>query len=89
VSALEFSARESGEGLIIFLQDNGKGVHPDDKTRIFLQGYGRQTGLGLFLVSEILSITGITIRENGTYGKGARFEMVVPRGMYRMQVKDK
>jgi hypothetical protein len=30
-----------------------------------------------------LSITGITIRETGEPGKGARFEIVVPNGSYR------
>jgi len=38
---------------------------------------------GLFLGGEILAITGITITENGTPGKGARFEITVPKGMYR------
>ncbi|MDD1702053.1 MAG: hypothetical protein LUQ31_03625 [Methanoregula sp.] len=31
---------------------------------------------------EILSITGITIRETGTFGTGARFEMLVSEGAY-------
>jgi hypothetical protein len=39
--------------------------------------------MGLFLSREILSITGITIRETGEPGNGARFEMTVPKGMYR------
>jgi len=38
---------------------------------------------GLYLMGEILSITGITITENGTPGKGARFEIMVPKGAYR------
>jgi signal transduction histidine kinase len=36
-------------------------------------GFGRHTGLGLFLSREILSITGITITETGEPGKGAVF----------------
>jgi signal transduction histidine kinase len=48
--------------------------------RIFEQGFGKNTGLGLFLSREILAITGITITENGVPGKGARFEITVPRG---------
>jgi PAS domain S-box-containing protein len=83
VSSISFSFHESAEGLVIALEDNGEGVRYGDKDRIFLQGFGRKTGLGLFLVSEILSITSITIREVGKQGKGARFEMVVPTGMYR------
>ena len=41
------------------------------------------TGLGLALSWEIFSITGITIRETGEPGMGARFEMTVPKGAYR------
>jgi len=37
----------------------------------------------LFLSQEILSITGITITETGEPGKGARFEITVPKGAYR------
>ncbi|WP_424061443.1 hypothetical protein [Methanoregula sp.] len=39
--------------------------------------------LGLYLVREILAITGIQIKETGEPGKGARFEITVPRGSYR------
>ncbi len=38
---------------------------------------------GLFFAREILSITGITITETGESGKGARFEMAVPKGAWR------
>jgi signal transduction histidine kinase len=50
---------------------------------LFTKGFGKHTGLGLYLSREILSITGITITENGEPGKGARFEMTVPDGSYR------
>ena len=36
-----------------------------------------------FSRADLLTITGITIWEVGKQGKGARFERVVPRGMYR------
>jgi hypothetical protein len=39
--------------------------------------------MGLFLVREILAITGIAIAETGTPGTGARFEIVVPEGAFR------
>jgi signal transduction histidine kinase len=78
------SARESATGLIISLEDNGIGIPVPDKERVFTKGFGKNTGLGLFLVKEILSITNITIRENGEYQHGARFEMHVPREMYRI-----
>ena len=59
------------------------GIAGEDKRRLFERGFGKNTGLGLFLSREILSITGITIRETGDSGGGARFEMVVPRGENR------
>jgi PAS domain S-box-containing protein len=69
--------------LLIFLEDNGNGIPEALKEKIFERGYGTQKGMELFLVREILSITGITIRETGIPGKGARFEMRVPKGAYR------
>jgi len=72
-----------GEQLILVAEDDGPGVPPEDKERIFERGVGHNTGLGLFLARDILGITGITIRETGTPGKGARFEMTVPPGSYR------
>jgi hypothetical protein len=43
--------------------------------------------MGMFLSREILAITGITIREKGTEGKGVRFEINVPKGAYRIAGK--
>jgi hypothetical protein len=34
------------------------------------------------LIREILALTGIEIRETGEPGSGARFEIVVPEGLY-------
>ncbi len=72
---------EEEEGdLIIIWEDNGPGIPNDEKEQLFDKGFGKNTGLGLFLTREILSITGITISETGVYGEGARFEIRVPAG---------
>jgi signal transduction histidine kinase len=84
VSTVHFSSRESGNELILVCEDNGVGVDADSKKHLFQRGFGKHTGYGLYLIQEILSISGITIKENGEPGKGARFEMVVPKGMWRM-----
>jgi len=75
--------QEKPDGLILFIEDNGMGIPAEEKQMIFDRGYGKKTGLGLFLVREVLSITGMTIRETGVPGKGARFEITVPKGEYR------
>lgn len=49
-----------------------------------MQGFGKNTGLGLFLIREILGITGISICENGEPGKGVRFEMSIPLQHWRL-----
>lgn len=83
VSRISISSRETDRGLMICFEDDGTGIALENKTRIFERGYGKHTGLGLFFSREILSITGITITENGKPGKGARFEILVPKGLYK------
>ncbi len=83
VTELSVSSTETAEGLKIVWEDNGCGVALDEKERIFVHGFGKNTGLGLFLAREILAITGMTIRETGVPGKGARFEITVPAEGYR------
>lgn len=73
------------DGIMIILEDNGKGVPMQFKGRIFDRGFGSNTGLGLFLVREILGITGMQIVETGVEGKGARFEIRIPAGQFRYQ----
>ena len=75
-------------GLLIVCEDDGAGIPADEKEQIFERGYGKNTGLGLFLAREILAITGIAIAETGEPGKGARFEIRVPEGMYRCTKDD-
>ena len=75
---------EEDDALVLAWEDDGTGVPAGEKERIFKRGFGKNTGLGLFLIREILGITGIGIAETGEPGKGARFEMHVPEGMYRV-----
>jgi PAS domain S-box-containing protein len=83
MTAIRFSSQESSRGIMIICEDDGEGVPAGKKEAIFIQGYFKHTGFGMFLSREILSITGITIAETGEPGKGARFEITVPKGMYR------
>ncbi|KAF1078755.1 hypothetical protein MKMG_00305 [Methanogenium sp. MK-MG] len=71
-----------GEGCLV-VEDNGRGVPKELRERIFSQGYGQNTGFGLFLSREILTLTRIAITEEGTEGEGSRFVMHIPDGGYR------
>ena len=85
--ATEVGIRDAGyvgRKFRIVFEDNGVGVPEDMKTKIFERKIGDRRGMGLCMVREILGITGITITETGTPGKGARFEITVPKGMFRL-----
>lgn len=80
---IRFVIRDEHDRLLLVCEDDGRGVPEENKEKIFLKGFGNNSGLGLFLIREILAISGISIRENGTEGKGGRFEIVVPPGSFR------
>ncbi|WP_321506381.1 ATP-binding protein [uncultured Methanoregula sp.] len=82
-ASIRFFCHETDGALTITYQDTGPGISPDEKEKIFLRGYGKNTGLGLFLIREILAMTGISIHETGEPGNGARFEIIVPKGGFR------
>jgi len=83
VTVVRFSYKETPDGITIYCEDDGVGIPINAKERIFKREYYRNTGYGLFLAGEILSITGLTIEETGEPGKGARFEIHIPEGSFR------
>ncbi|MCQ8894616.1 MAG: PAS domain S-box protein [Methanolinea sp.] len=84
VSKISFSYREEGEDLILVCEDDGPGISPDRKEAIFGAGEGGVPASGLSLAREILALFGFIIRETGEEGHGARFEIVVPAGAFRI-----
>ena len=83
VTSIRLGVVKRNEHLVIIYEDNGVGVPESEKSVLFERGRGKHTGFGLFMVREILSITGITIAEKGRRGEGARFEFTVPAGGHR------
>jgi PAS domain S-box-containing protein len=83
MTTIRILSQKSESGVVISVENDGEGIPADDKMRLFERGFGKNTGLGLFLSREILSITGITITETGDPGKGARFEILVPEEKFR------
>ena len=77
-----YCIREATDLILIF-GDDGQGIPAENKERIFNRGFGKNTGLGLFLSREILAITRIGITETGEFEKGARFEFRIAEGSYR------
>jgi signal transduction histidine kinase len=68
--------------VVVAIQDDGPGVRPEDRDRIFQVFYsGRRggTGLGLPIAARILEAHGGAIRVEDAPGRGARFVLTLPR----------
>ena len=51
VTEIRVGSRVSDEAATITVEDNGEGIPAGDKEQIFQRGIGKNTGLGLFLVT--------------------------------------
>lgn len=83
LSRISCTGDEIDGNYLITYEDDGIGIAQARKELIFNHGYGEHTGIGLFLAREVLSITGLAIRECGEEGQGARFEISIPSGKFR------
>ncbi|MEN6609734.1 MAG: response regulator [Methanoregulaceae archaeon] len=82
-SCVTLRLEEDLTGLTIFIESPGTGVPAYEKEAIFEPGYLSISDPGLFMVREILGVTGIKIRETGESGIGIRFEINMPSGIFR------
>jgi len=84
-TTIEMRYERHGDSLIVIYEDDGCGIKPEEKPLIFNQGYGKHNGLGLFLAKQVLEMSGMSVRECGAPGVGARFEITVPAGGWRLK----
>ena len=89
VGQITIRARNEGDRVIIEVEDNGPGIPPEHRDRVFERFYrvdaGRSremggTGLGLSIVKHLLAIMGGDVRVEGASPRGARFVVELPRG---------
>lgn len=83
ISQITLSSEEKNGCLKILMGDDGIGIPDKEKLSIFNRGYGKNTGMGLFLIRDILDITGISICETGKERCGAVFVLSIPPGGFR------
>ena len=73
----------AGNGVVISVEDNGPGIPAADLPRIFdpffsTKPVGMGTGLGLFIVHEIVGQHGGTVTVDSPPGHGALFKVYIP-----------
>jgi signal transduction histidine kinase len=71
------------------VEDNGEGIKKEIREKIFDKGFttGKDaggTGVGLFIVQEILNSYGGKIKVESIFGKGAKFLVEIPLERYRL-----
>ncbi|MDI9632904.1 MAG: helix-turn-helix domain-containing protein [Methanolinea sp.] len=84
VTSIRVAARETPEGLLVVYEDDGMGIPAEEKATLFEWGHGERRAHSLFLCRQVLDATGISIRETGEFTRGARFEILIPPGKYRV-----
>ena len=82
-SLLELTTAADAEQVIVTVQDNGVGIPPEDRDRIFdlfhtTKPVGRGTGLGLSIVHDLLFRLGGSIRVASEPGRWSRFVVTLP-----------
>jgi PAS domain S-box-containing protein len=78
VTTLRFWLEEVDGVFMVICQDDGVGISPEMRGKLFTKGAGTGQGFGLFLCREILAITRIAITEEGLPGEGAKFVLTMP-----------
>ena len=82
-TAIRFFSEIRGRDLVLIIEDDGVGIPQDEKELVFDHTRRGRISYGLFFSREVLAITGLSISETGEPGKGARFEILVPEGLFR------
>jgi len=83
-TTIRFFSQVQGRDLVLVYEDDGVGIPQEEKDLVFEHTRQGRISYGLFFSREVLAITGLSIRETGKPGKGVRFEILVPEGLFRM-----
>jgi len=81
---IRVSLRTTAEKYVIEVEDNGDGIKPEFKDKIFEMFFrgtqrSRGSGLGLYIAREAVEKIQGTITVDSEYGKGTRFQVEVKR----------
>ncbi len=76
---VRLSLQPRGRAIAVVVEDDGPGVPPAQRARIFESGYSRtgSTGLGLGIVAEVVAAHGGTVRCEAS-SRGGRFAFELP-----------
>ncbi len=73
---------------VVTYEDDGVGIPADLKGAVFERDFNPQGSMGLYVASQIMLLSGGSIREVGGEGSGARFELVFPENGWKEEKFD-
>lgn len=81
---VEVRGRAEGDVVVIEVRDNGAGISPEDRARVFRPFFttkspGRGMGMGLAIVWRVVQSHGGSVTVGGDVGEGAVFTLRLPR----------
>jgi signal transduction histidine kinase len=81
---VKFKLRQDNDQIEFQVEDNGIGIPPEQHQKIFDMFYryandNNGSGLGLFIVKEVLSKLGGTVKLDSIEGKGSVFKISIPK----------
>ncbi|MDG6223004.1 MAG: PAS domain S-box protein [Candidatus Bathyarchaeota archaeon] len=79
VTSLALRYADLDDELVVFYEDNGIGIDETEKEKVFSEGYGKGTGIGLHLVRLMCNVYGWSIDEVGVPGNGVQFRICIPK----------
>lgn len=81
--AIRLFSQQKDDGLLLVAEFASNGIRTEEKEELFDLGTSGSSHGRLFIVRELLSLTGMTIHETGEYGVCTRFEIDIPKNSYR------
>jgi PAS domain S-box-containing protein len=79
VTKIKLHCKIEENELKLIYEDDGVGISKLEKEKIFMEGYGKGTGYGLYLIRKICESYSWTIQETGKLRNGAQFTITVPK----------
>ena len=78
ISEIKIYSEKNSEGALkLIYEDDGPGIDAETKEHLFQKGFGKGTGLGLYLIRKICEVYGWTVQEKGQLG--VKFEFIIPK----------
>ena len=92
-SWLRISAMRIDNNFQLILEDNGEGIRTEFQDKIFDMFYrasenSKGSGLGLYIVKEMIEKLNGSIKVNSIYGEGSQFIIELPNHNYAQQSSD-